>query len=136
MKYYIGQEAFFSKTISESDVYMFAGITGDFNPVHIDKVSAEKSIFKERIVHGALTAALISTVLGQKLPGEGTVYLEQHSKFVKPVKIGDTLTAKVVIDEIVGKKAKLLTTIVNQDNVIVLDGMAMVLLPTEQGLRK
>ena len=89
----IGQSASFSKTISEYDVYSFAGIVGDFNPIHINSVEGEKSIFKSRIVHGMLAGSFISTVLGMKLPGEGTVYLEQNLKFKLPVFFGDTIDA-------------------------------------------
>lgn len=129
MEYYIGQQASFSKTITETDVSLFAGISGDFNPVHINDIAAKNSLFKERVVHGALTASLISTVLGNRLPGEGTIYLEQNSRFVRPVKIGDTLTAKVEISEINTGKAVLKTTVINQRDEIVLDGSAKVKLP-------
>lgn len=132
MKYYVGQSAEFAKTISESDVYTFAGVSGDFNPVHINAEAARKTVFKERIVHGALTASLISTVLGNKLPGEGTIYLEQNSKFVKPVKIGDTITAVVTITEINGNKALLDTIVYNQNKECVLEGTARVMLPEKR----
>lgn len=130
MEYFVGQSASFSKTISESDVYTFAGICGDFNSVHVNKVEAEKSRFKDRVVHGALVSSFISTVLGMKLLGEGTIYLSQESSFVKPVYYGDTVTAIVEITEINGSKATLLTRVVNQDNETVLDGKAKVLLPS------
>ena len=77
----IGDSDYFQKTISESDVYLFAGITGDFNPAHLNDQEAKKTIFKNRIAHGILTAGLISAVLGTKLPGPGTIYLEQHLSF-------------------------------------------------------
>lgn len=129
--YYIGQTAYFSKTLSECDVYNFAGICGDFNPVHINKEEAENSIFKGRVVHGILVGSFISTVLGMYLPGPGTIYLKQNFKFIKPVYIGDTISAKVVIEEIENEKriAKLKTTVVNQKNIIVVDGEATVKLP-------
>ncbi len=126
MKYKIGQSAEFSKTISESDVYTFAGITGDFNEVHINEVAAKKSVFGQRVVHGALTASLISTVLGTILPGSGCIYLSQESRFLKPVKIGETVTARVEINEIDGNKLTLTTQVFNQEHEIVLDGLAKV----------
>ena len=75
-KYTIGMAGRFSKTISESDVYLFAGITGDLNPVHVNCTEAEKSIFKERIVHGILVVGFISNVIAMKMPGPGTIYME------------------------------------------------------------
>lgn len=89
----VGQSARFSKTITEADILMFAAVSGDTNPVHLDAEHAAGTVFKERIAHGMLSAALISAVLGTKLPGPGTVYLSQNLKFRAPVKIGDTVTA-------------------------------------------
>ncbi|WP_252247362.1 MaoC family dehydratase [Clostridium sp. ZBS4] len=131
MKYYVGQEASVSKTISDYDVYSFAGITGDFNPVHVNKYEAEKSIFKDRIAHGLLVSGFISTVLGMYLPGPGTIYLQQNLSFRKPVYIGDTITAKVIIQEIdeVKNIAQLNTTVINQHGKVVIEGVALVKLP-------
>lgn len=125
----INQIASFSKTITEHDVYAFAGITGDFNPVHIDKVAAEKSIFKERIAHGMLTASFISTVIGMYLPGKGSIYLEQNVKFLKPVKIGSTITAWVKITNFDSEKDiyTLSTWVENDHAVKVIDGTAKIL---------
>ena len=78
---YIGQSAEFTKTISESDVYLFAGITGDHNPMHVNDIYAKQSRFGERLVHGLLSSSLISTVIGTKLPGNGTIYIEQNLVF-------------------------------------------------------
>jgi 3-hydroxybutyryl-CoA dehydratase len=129
MKFEVGQKASFTKTISESDVYLFAGITGDFNPVHINAVAAEKSLFKKRVVHGALTSSLISTVLGTILPGNGTIYLEQNSKYVAPAYINDTLTAQVEIIKIEENKAMLGTYVFNQSGEKIMVGTAKVKLP-------
>lgn len=131
MEYYLGQSASFSKTISEYDIYNFAGICGDFNSVHINKEEAKKSIFKGQIAHGILVSSLISTVLGMYLPGPGTIYLEQTLSFKKPVYIGDTITATVVIQEIENEKriAKLKTTVTNQKLDTVVKGEALVKLP-------
>jgi 3-hydroxybutyryl-CoA dehydratase len=125
----IKKTASFSKTITEFDVLSFAGITGDFNPVHINKIEAQKSIFKERIAHGMLTASFISTVIGMYLPGEGSIYVEQNIRFLKPVKIGDTLTAWVKFVNIdIDKNIYTLSTWVENDlNVKIIDGSAKIL---------
>ena len=125
----IGEEAFISKTISETDVYQFAGITGDFNPIHVNKVAAEKSIFGERIAHGMLVAGLLSAVIAMKLPGNGTIYLEQDCKFLKPIKIGDTVTAYVKVLEYINREkgiVKLDNRIINQNDETVIAGYSVV----------
>lgn len=125
----IGKKNKVSKTISETDVYLFAGISGDFNPVHVDKISAEKSIFGKPIAHGILVSSLISNVIGMKLPGPGTIYMEQNLKFKKPVYVGDTVTAVVEITEVINAEKgviKLLTQVFNQNEEIVIDGYAVV----------
>ncbi len=125
----IGDAASFSKTVSEHDIYTFAGVTGDFNPVHINEEEAKKSIFGRRIAHGMLTGSFISSVLGTRLPGEGTIYLEQNFKFKKPVYIGDTCTATVEVIEIINADKgiyKLDTKIVNQNGELVTEGYAVV----------
>lgn len=135
----IGKVAEFSKTISESDVYLFAGITGDMNPVHTNIIHAEKSIVKARIAHGALVAGLISTVIGMQMPGPGTIYMEQDSKFIKPVFIGDTVTAKVEVIEIINIEKRILklnTTVRNQNNEIVIDGYAVIKVPKDKWMEK
>ncbi|MGD8191238.1 MaoC family dehydratase [Brevibacillus ginsengisoli] len=125
----LGDQATFSKTIAEIDIYQFAGITGDFNPMHVDAEYAKKTIFGERIAHGMLTASFISTVLGMKLPGPNTIYLSQSSRFLAPVKIGDTVKVIVeVIEKIDAKRQiRLRTTIVNQSDTLVVDGEALVM---------
>lgn len=127
----VGDAAEFSKTISESDVYLFAGITGDLNPAHIDQVASEKTFFKGRIAHGMLSAGLISAVLGMQLPGPGTIYLSQQLRFKAPVKIGDTVTARVQVAEVIREKkqVRLATTCTNQDGKVVLEGEALVVPP-------
>src|SRR5271157_2380209 len=101
----VGESAEFSKTISESDIYLFAGVTGDMNPAHIDEAYARTTFFKTRIAHGLLPAGFISNVVAMKLPGPGTIYLRQELNFKAPVRIGDTITARVEILEIIkGKK--------------------------------
>ena len=118
----------FSKTISESDIYLFAGITGDLNPAHINKEYAKDTFFKKRIAHGILISGFISTVIGTKLPGPGSIYREQQLKFLAPVYIGDTITARVEIKEIQIEKNKitLQTTCINQDETMIIDGQAVI----------
>ncbi|QNO13889.1 MaoC family dehydratase [Alkalicella caledoniensis] len=127
----IGDKAFVEKTISETDVYLYAGITGDLNPAHINEEHAKNTFFKTRIAHGMLTAGLISAVLGMKLPGCGTIYLGQELKFTAPVLIGDTVKAEVEVIEIIEEKnrIKLRTTCTNQKGDMVLDGVASVMPP-------
>jgi 3-hydroxybutyryl-CoA dehydratase len=124
----VGDRAEFSKTITETDVYLYAGVTGDLNPAHINEEYAKKTFFKTRIVHGMLLAGLISGVLGNKLPGPGTVYIRQELNFLAPVRMGDTITASVEILEIMAeaKRIRAKTTCVNQEGTLVLDGEAIV----------
>ena len=123
----VGMTETFTKTLGESDIYLYAGITGDFNPVHIDETYAKETVFKTRIAHGLLTAGFISTVLGTKLPGPGAVYVKQELKFLAPVNIGDTLTAKAEVTEVIKEKNRVVlkTTISNQNGKTVLDGEAV-----------
>ena len=126
----VGQTAEFSKTVTETDVILFAGITGDFNPAHVDAVAAEKGMFGGRIAHGMLSAGFISTVLAMKLPGPGTIYLSQNLRFTGPVMIGDTVTARVEVAEIMPKRrVRLTTTVTRYDGTQVIEGEAVVLAP-------
>ena len=127
----IGDSATFSKTISEGDVYLFAGITGDLNPAHMDAVSAAEGMFKQRIAHGMLSGSFISTVIGMQLPGPGTIYVGQTLSFRAPVFFGDTLTAKAEVSEKLDERkwVKLKTTVTNQDGKLVIDGEATVIPP-------
>jgi 3-hydroxybutyryl-CoA dehydratase len=127
----IGDKASFQKTITETDVYLYAGITGDLNPAHINQVEAEKTMFQGRIAHGMLTAGLVSAVLGMQLPGPGSIYLGQELKFMAPVKIGDTIKAEVeVIEKFEDKnRIKLSTVCTNQNGVEVLIGVATIMPP-------
>lgn len=127
----IGDSASTTKTISECDVYMFAGITGDFNPAHTDEITASKTMFKGRIAHGMLSAGLISAVIGMKLPGPGTIYMGQDLRFLKPVHIGDTITTRCTVSKIIPEKnrVELETVCRNQKNDVVTTGTATVLAP-------
>ncbi len=129
----VGQTAEFSKTVTESDVTLFAGITGDFNPAHVDEVRASASRFGGRIAHGMLSAGFISACIAMRLPGPGAIYLSQTLKFTRPVRIGDTVTARVeVLEWNEGKRrARLLTTCRNQRGEVVIEGEALVLVLDE-----
>ena len=129
MEYYVGQKDRITKTITESDIRLFSEISGDINSIHIDDDKAKAGKFKRRVAHGALINALISAVLGTKLPGDGTIYISQTSRFLNPVFIGETVTAEVEITEIKNNNARLRTTIVNESGEMVIDGEALVLLP-------
>ena len=130
----VGDSAQISKKITETDVADFARVTGDFNPVHLDQAYAEKTIFKGRIAHAILSVGILSTILGTVLPGHGTIYLSQEVKFLAPVRIGDTITAKVEVMELIPEKnrVKFRTTCINQEGKIVVDGTAWAMPPTSQ----
>lgn len=123
----VGDTESFTKTVSETDVYNFAGVTGDFNPAHIDAEYAKGTFFKKRIAHGMLSAGFISKVLGTQLPGPGAVYMKQDLKFLAPVYIGDTITAKCEVVEVITEKNRIVlkTTCVNQSGTVVIDGVAV-----------
>lgn len=127
----LGQKASMRKTITEADVSAFAQISGDTNPMHLDKEYAAKSMFKERIAHGMLTAGLISAVLGTQLPGVGCIYLFQSLKFLAPVKLGDTIEAEVEVIEKLEEKnrVRLRTVCRNQSGQVVIDGEALIMPP-------
>ncbi len=122
----VGDSAQITRTITEKDVEEFARVIGDFNPLHLDPSYAEKTVFKGRIAHGAFSLGLISNVLGNILPGHGTIYLSHEIKFLAPVRIGDTLTVRVEVVELIPEqnRAKLRTTCINQEGKIVVDGFA------------
>jgi len=124
----VGDTAEFSKTVSETDIYLYAGVIGDFNPVHINEEYAKKTFFKTRIAHGMLTAGFISAIIGNQLPGPGSIYLKQELNFLAPVHIGDTITAMVEIIEIIAEKnrIRLKTTCNNQKGVLILAGEAVI----------
>lgn len=124
----VGDTDRFSKTVTDADIYLFAGVTGDLNPAHIDEAYAQGTFFKTRIAHGMLSAGFISAVIGTRLPGPGTVYMRQTLDFLAPVRIGDTVTATVeVIEKQADKKrVRLRTSCFNQDGIKVLDGEALV----------
>lgn len=130
----VGDAAELAKTVTETDVAAFAGVTGDYNPVHIDPVAAASSMFGGRIAHGILSAGFISAVLGTRLPGAGSVYLSQTLRFTKPVRIGDTVTARVEVVELMPKRRmRLRTTCRNQHGETVVEGEAVVMMERRSG---
>ena len=122
-----GDVSEFTKTVSESDIYQYAGITGDFNPAHINETYASKTFFKARIAHGMLSAGFISAILGNHLPGPGSVYVKQELNFLAPVYIGDTITARAEVIHVDKKKNRvaLSTNCYNQEGTMVIKGEAV-----------
>jgi 3-hydroxybutyryl-CoA dehydratase len=124
----VGDSAEVAHTFTEQDIQTFGDLSGDFNPLHFDEEWAKQTMFGGRIAHGILTAALVSNVIGMKLPGTGTIYLSQKMRFRGPVRINDTITAKVEVIEKNDEKQRItLSTIcTNQEGNVVLDGEALV----------
>ena len=127
----VGDRAEITRKVTPEDVTMFAQATGDFNPVHLDEEYAKTTMFKTRIAHGLLSAGILSAVLAMELPGAGTVYLSQTLKFLAPVHLGDTVTARVEVADLDPEKnrATLETTCLNQDGTVVISGQAVVMPP-------
>ena len=129
----VGQTASYSKTVEERDIQLFAAMSGDHNPVHLDAEFAAKSMFKERIAHGMFSGALISAAVACELPGPGTIYLGQSLKFSRPVKLGDTLSVHLeVLEKLPKGRVKLATRVFNQNDEQVVDGEAEVLAPRSE----
>jgi len=129
----IGDKATFSKTMTESDIFAFSAITGDFNPIHVNVEFAKESVFKQRVVHGMLTAGLVDQTLTH-IGGAGNIHLSQFVKFMAPVHIGDTMT---VLSEVVSKDAAknrvtVKSTVTNQAGKTVLEGEALIMIPREK----
>ena len=118
----------FERFISAEDVRQFASIVGDLNPIHLDAEFAEKSYFKQRIVHGAFLAGLISKVLGMDFPGQGTVYISQNSVFKRPVYVDTTVTVQIKVTQVIAEKRRLVldTIILNSEGKVCLAGSATV----------
>lgn len=129
--FYMGQTAELTRSYSEKDVAQFADISGDRNPIHLNAEYAKNTRFGKRIVHGFLSGSLISAVLGNICPGEGSVYMSQTMNFLRPVFIGDEITAKVVVTGLDPEKKQLTleTTCSNQNGKIVIEGSALMYFP-------
>lgn len=125
---FVGQTAQQSKTITETDIILFSAVSMDTNAIHLDEEYAKTTRFGTRIVHGMLTGSLISSVLANRLPGPGTIFLSQSMKFLAPVHPGQTITAKVTVTEIIQEKNRVrLETICTVEGKRVLEGEAVVL---------
>ena len=129
MKFKPGDTASLSRTIGDDDIRAFANATGDHNPLHLDEEFGKQTRFGKRIAHGMLSASLISAVIANDLPGQGSIYLGQTLQFVAPVFLGDTVTARVTVTSIREDKPiiKLETVCTNQRNEVVVRGEATVL---------
>ncbi|MCL2589460.1 MAG: MaoC family dehydratase [Betaproteobacteria bacterium] len=126
----VGQTASIARTVSEADILAFAGVSGDTNPVHVDEEFAASTMFKGRIAHGILSVSYISTVIGTKLPGPGTIYLSQSVKLKAPVRIGDTVVARVTVTALeADKRRATLSTVCTVNDAEVTVGEAQILLP-------
>ncbi len=136
MTYYIedlkpGMSESFTKTVSERDVELFAEVSGDKNPVHLDEEYAKGTIFKGRIAHGVLSVSYISTVLGMKMPGPGTIFMSASTRFRAPVRIGDTVTATCTVREVNAEKRRVIFDCVCKvKDTTVVDGEATVMAPS------
>ncbi|UTH72271.1 MaoC family dehydratase [Chromobacterium sp. IIBBL 290-4] len=127
----VGQTAEGGKTITEADILLFAAVSGDNNPVHLNQVYAATTPFETRIAHGMLTASLISGVIGTQLPGYGTVYLSQTTRFKAPVRIGETVTTRVTVEELFPEKKRVrLSTRCLVGEKVVLEGESLVIAPS------
>jgi acyl dehydratase len=129
----VGEEASFAKTITETDVYLFAGISGDFNPLHLNEAFAKQTPFKTRIAHGAVPQSLMARVLGMMLPGLGTVLVEITCRFKAPTHFGDTITATARVAEKLEEKrwVRMALTWTNQREETIAEGEAVVIPPPE-----
>jgi len=125
-----GMSESFTKTVSESDIQKFGEVSGDMNPVHFDEEWASKTIFKGRIAHGVLSASYISTVLGMKMPGPGTIFMSTTCRFRAPVRIGDTVTATCTVREVIPEKRRVtFDCVCKVGDTVVVDGEALVMAP-------
>lgn len=135
LPYYIedlkpAMSASFGKTVSERDVTLFGEVSGDMNPVHFDETYARKTVFRGRIVHGVLCLSYISTVLGMKMPGPGTIFMSATSRFKAPVRIGDTVVTTCTVKEVVPEKRRVLFDCVCKvGETVVVEGEALVMAP-------
>lgn len=129
----VGQTASYTRTVGERDIQLFAEVSGDRNPVHLDAEYAASTMFRERIAHGMFSGALISAAVACELPGPGTIYVGQQMSFTAPVKLGDTLTVRLEILEKLPKfRVRIATRVFNQRDELVVDGEAEIIAPRKQ----
>lgn len=126
----VGMTASYAKTVTETDIVLFAGISGDVNPVHLNEEFATATMFEGRIAHGMLTASFISTVLGTKLPGPGCIYLRQDLRFLAPVRPGDTVHSQITITDVNAEKKRVFAhTVCRVGDTSVVEGEATLFVP-------
>ena len=128
----VGMSQVFSKTVTEADLLMFAGVSGDTNPINLDEDFASRTMFESRIAHGMLTASLVSTVLGTRLPGPGAVYISQSVRFLAPVRIGDTVIARAEVAALGERRRVRMATWCMVGERKVLDGEAVLMVPSRK----
>ena len=127
----VGMMDVFAKTITDADIIVFAGVSGDTNPLHLCHEFASQTIFEGRIAHGMLTASFISTVIGTKMPGPGCIYVSQNLRFKAPVRAGDTVTATCVVKNLIPEKCFVeLSTVCTVTGKPVVEGEATIMLPS------
>ena len=127
----VGDTVTFAKTVGETDIYLFAGITGDANPIHLDDAYAAQTPFKQRIAHGMLSASYISAVFGTKLPGPGSIYISQTLNFRAPVHIGDEVVATVRISDLIEhRKRAIFSCACKVGEKVVVEGEAVIMIPS------
>lgn len=127
-----GMTAVFGKTVTDADICIFAGVSGDTNPVHLNDDYAKGTMFKGRIAHGMFGASLISAVFGTKMPGPGAIYVSQNLRFKAPVRVGDTLIARVTVTELISqKKFAKFDTVCTVNGKPVMDGEAVLMVPSK-----
>lgn len=128
----VGQTARYEKQVEERDIQLFAAVSGDRNPVHLDAEYAAGTLFKERIAHGMFSGALVSAAIACELPGPGTIYLGQNLRFTRPVKLGDRLRVDLeVLEKLPKNRVRIATRVFNQNDEQVVDGEAEVLAPKQ-----
>ena len=127
----VGMTEIFSKTVTEADITLFAGVSGDTNPLHLDQEFASSTMFKGRIAHGMLSVSFISAIIGTKMPGPGCVYVAQSIRFKAPVRAGDTVVARVTITKLIpSKRFVVFDTVCTVGDTVVIDGEATVMAPS------
>ena len=129
----VGMTGIFAKTVTDADIVLFSGISGDINPVHLNHEFASETVFEGRIAHGMLTASFISTVIGTRLPGPGCIYVSQSLRFLAPVRSGDTVRARATITEIFPEKRRVaMKTVCTVGDAVVVDGDALIFVPARR----
>jgi 3-hydroxybutyryl-CoA dehydratase len=126
----VGMTAIYSKTITDADILLFSGVSGDTNPLHLDQDFAVGTVFKSRIAHGMLSASLLSTIFGTKLPGPGSIYLAQNLRFKAPVRSGDTVQARATVASIDHDRRRVeFTCVCSVGETAVIEGEATIMVP-------